>query len=150
MDYIDFLRAKIRMASFSGFEIQPTAVHERLYQHQRDIVRWAVLDGRRAIFASFGLGKSSMQNEWMRLIVLQVRRPGLIVCPLGIRHELIAEAALLVIVGDVEAITLGCAAQHSRDRYRRACRSLLPSTGSQSAEEGTRRRFQLRADADKW
>ncbi|MEN7429197.1 DNA methyltransferase [Chromobacterium sp. TRC.1.1.SA] len=95
MDYIDFLRAKIRMASFSGFEIQPAAVHERLYQHQRDIVRWAVLGGRRAIFASFGLGKSSMQNEWMRLIVLQVQRPGLIVCPLGVRHELIAEAALL-------------------------------------------------------
>jgi hypothetical protein len=51
-DYTTFLRRKIRMASFKGFEVKPEAVHEKLFSHQRDIVRWAVLGGNRAIFAS--------------------------------------------------------------------------------------------------
>lgn len=95
-DYTTFLRRKIRMASFKGFEVKPEAVHEKLFSHQRDIVRWAVLGGNRAIFASFGLGKSVMQIEWLRQILLQVEEgPGLIICPLGVRQELIRDAAML-------------------------------------------------------
>ena len=58
--YTDFLRRKIKMAQFKGFQIEPEACHKILFPHQRDIVRWAVLGGNRAIFASFGLGKSVM------------------------------------------------------------------------------------------
>jgi DNA methylase len=95
-DYADFLRRKIRMASFKGFAVKPEASHQILFPHQRDIVRWAVLGGNRAIFASFGLGKSVMQCEWLRQILLQVLDgPGLIVCPLGVRQELIRDAAML-------------------------------------------------------
>lgn len=95
-DYTTFLRRKIRMASFKGFEVKPEAMHEKLFSHQRDIVRWAVLGGNRAIFASFGLGKSVMQIEWLRQILLQVEEgSGLIICPLGVRQELIRDAAML-------------------------------------------------------
>jgi len=94
-DYTEFLRRKIKMASFKGFDIQPEACHEILFPHQRDIVRWAVLGGNRAIFASFGLGKSVMQCEWLRQIVRATAQPGLIVCPLGVRQELIRDAAML-------------------------------------------------------
>lgn len=96
-DYTAFLRAKIKMASFKGFDIQPEACHEILFPHQRDIVRWAVLGGNRAIFASFGLGKSVMQCEWLRQIGAAVPgdEPLLIVCPLGVRQELIRDAAML-------------------------------------------------------
>lgn len=94
-DYTEFLRRKIKMASFKGFDVQPDACHEILFPHQRDIVRWAVLGGNRAIFASFGLGKSVMQCEWMRQIVGAAGGLGLIVCPLGVRQELIRDAAML-------------------------------------------------------
>jgi hypothetical protein len=94
-DYTAFLREKIKMASFKGFDLKPEVCHEILFPHQRDIVRWAVLGGNRAIFASFGLGKSVMQCEWLRQILGQTEGPALIVCPLGVRQELIRDAAML-------------------------------------------------------
>ena len=94
-DYTEFLRRKIKMAQFKGFDVQPEACHEILFPHQRDIVRWAVLGGNRAIFASFGLGKSVMQCEWLRQIIGAAGGLGLIVCPLGVRQELIRDAAML-------------------------------------------------------
>ena len=95
MDYKDFLRQKIKMANFNGFDVQPTDLSPILYPHQRDIVKWAVLGGNRAIFAKFGLGKSVMQCEWLRQIVKATAEPGLIVCPLGVRQELIRDAAMV-------------------------------------------------------
>lgn len=94
-DYTDFLRQKIKMANFKGFSVEPGNVHPVLYPHQKDIVRWAVLGGNRAIFAKFGLGKSIMQVEWMRQIVEAAGGIGLIVCPLGVRQELVRDAAML-------------------------------------------------------
>jgi DNA methylase/Helicase conserved C-terminal domain len=94
-DYTEFLRQKIKMARFSGFTVEPQDCHEILFPHQRDIVRWAVLGGNRAIFASFGLGKSVMQCEWLRQIIGAAGGTGLIVCPLGVRQELIRDAAML-------------------------------------------------------
>ena len=94
-DYTDFLRQKIKMANFKGFSVEPGNVHPVLYPHQKDIVRWAVLGGNRAIFAKFGLGKSIMQVEWMRQIIGATGGYGLIVCPLGVRQELVRDAAML-------------------------------------------------------
>lgn len=95
MSYTKFLRKKIKMASFKGFDIQPEDAHPILFSHQRDIVRWAVQGGNRAIFASFGLGKSVMQCEWLRQIINAAGGYGLIVCPLGVRQELIRDAAMV-------------------------------------------------------
>lgn len=64
-DYAEFLRQKIKLASFNGFSAEPGAINPILYPHQRDIVRWAVQGGNLAIFAKFGLGKSVMQCEWL-------------------------------------------------------------------------------------
>ena len=94
-DYTDFLRQKIKMANFKGFQVQPENLSPILYPHQRDIVKWAVLGGNRAIFAKFGLGKSVMQCEWLRQITTQNIKPGLIVCPLGVRQELIRDGRMV-------------------------------------------------------
>ena len=93
--YEDFLKQKIKMAKFEGFNVEASSLHSILFPHQRDIVRWAVQGGNRAIFASFGLGKSLMQCEWQRQIVPRAGGPSLIVCPLGVRQELIRDAAML-------------------------------------------------------
>lgn len=96
LDYHDFLSTKIRMAPEAGFDLAPELIHPLLKPHQRDIVRWAVRGGRRAIFAAFGLGKSIMQLEVLRLILLQLAGGrALIVAPLGVRQEFKRDAGLL-------------------------------------------------------
>jgi DNA modification methylase len=94
MQYEQFLREKIRLASFDGFDVPLEEINPALKPHTRDIVRWAAQGGNRAIFASFGLHKTATQLELMRLI--GVHRPGLRlqVLPLGVRQEFIREAAL--------------------------------------------------------
>ncbi len=91
--YLDFLRKKIKLASFAGFDVDPAEVNPKLKPHTRDIVRWAAKGGCRAIFASFGLHKTVTALELMRLV--GTRRPGIrgIVAPLGVRHEFIGQAA---------------------------------------------------------
>ncbi len=86
-DYTAFLREKIKLAQFRGFTVAPAEVNPRLKPHTQDIVRWCLLGGQRAVFASFGLHKTATQIECMRLI--GEHRPGLrLICmPLGVRQE---------------------------------------------------------------
>lgn len=95
MDYSEFLQAKIKMAEFGGFDVAEHEVNPLLKPHQRDIVRWAVKGGNRAIFAAFGLGKTVMQVETCRLIQARTGGKVLIVCPLGVRQEFRRDAAML-------------------------------------------------------
>ncbi|MGJ3704618.1 DNA methyltransferase [Variovorax sp. AFSI2.2] len=88
MEYADFLRAKIRMAQFKGFDVPLEQINRHLKPHTRDIVKWAVQGGQRAIFASFGLHKTATQLEIFRQIGRA--RPELYrlqVAPLGVRQE---------------------------------------------------------------
>ena len=86
-DYIEFLRGKVAKAQKAGIEIDASEINPMLKPHQRDIVKWAVNGGRRAIFAAFGLGKTFMQIEIMRLVNKHVGGKCLIVAPLGVRQE---------------------------------------------------------------
>lgn len=111
-DYTAFLREKIKLARFDGFEVPLEEINPALKPHTRDIVRWMVKGGSRACFASFGLHKTATQLEFLRLV--GVHRPGLRlqVLPLGVRQEFFREAAerfkgdfavdLRFIRGDVE------------------------------------------------
>jgi len=89
--YLDFLRGKIKLAELAGFHVEADEINPRLAPHCRAIVKWAASGGCRAIFASFGLHKTSMQIELMRLVGLRHKGPRLIVIPLGVRHEFFAE-----------------------------------------------------------
>lgn len=94
-DYLQFLRAKMNLAKRSGLEIEDSEINPILKPHQRDIVRWAIAGGQRAIFASFGLGKTIMQLEICRLILKHKGGRGLIICPLGVRGEFMRDAKML-------------------------------------------------------
>lgn len=89
--YLDFLRAKMQLAKADGFDVPLDAVNPVGAPHCRAIVRWALKGGSRAIFASFGLHKTFMQIELMRLIGQFVPGLRLIVIPLGVRHEFFDE-----------------------------------------------------------
>lgn len=94
--YAEFLADKVAFSKTYGHPVTDDQVNPILKPHQRKIVAWAVQGGRRAIFAAFGLGKSVMQLDTLRLTLDHV--PGgraLIVCPLGVRIEFAQDAAML-------------------------------------------------------
>lgn len=116
LTYDDFLAEKVAFDRSFGFDVRDEWLspimrpgHEHFKPHQADIVKWAVKGGRRAIFARYGLGKSVMQLEVLRLIVehgpanggpcdsfgREVRR-ALIVAPLGVRFDIIRDARNLL------------------------------------------------------
>jgi len=55
--YKRFIENKIVTTPQSGFEVSDELLHPILLPHQRDIVKWAIKGGKRALFESFGLGK---------------------------------------------------------------------------------------------
>lgn len=85
--YRQFLESKVSAAPSFGFGIAAGDVSDRLLPHQDPIVRWLVNGGRRALFASFGLGKTVMQLEAVRICSSYENGRGLIVLPLGVRQE---------------------------------------------------------------
>jgi len=92
-DYNDFLRAKIKLAQRKGFDVPLDQINSGLKPHTRDIVRWALQGGQRAVFASFGLHKTSTNLEVMRQIGIHRPCLRLIVLPLGVRQEFTREVA---------------------------------------------------------
>lgn len=93
--YDDFLRAKVRLAEPKGFEVKPSAFNPLLKPHQRAIATWLVRQGRAACFAAFGLGKSVMQLEVVRVTRDLAGGYALITIPLGVRQEFYRDAAML-------------------------------------------------------
>ena len=86
-DYLAFLRKKIKLANFDGFDVADAEINPLLKPHERDIVKWAVKGGNRAIFAAFGLGKSVMQIEILRLVQKHEGGDVIDCLPLGVRQE---------------------------------------------------------------
>lgn len=96
MTYDEFLRSKIAIAQDSGFNIELSEINNILKPHQKDAVRWAIHGGCRAIFASFGLGKTVIQLEILRLILQKEGGKALIVTPLNIVDEFFNDAEKLL------------------------------------------------------
>lgn len=95
-DYAAFLERKAAVAPRAGVEdVRVGEAHPMLKPHQRVAVEWAVKGGRRAIFASFGLGKTMMQLEALRLVLEAAGGRALIVAPLGVRQEFRLDAEKL-------------------------------------------------------
>ena len=57
MNYEEFLKQKDYVVESSGFEVDKSELNPKLYEFQKDIVRWALAKGRSCIFADCGLGK---------------------------------------------------------------------------------------------
>ena len=96
--YTDFLKSKVIIAQKSGFDVNPCSVNPALLPHQKDAVTWACRGGRRALFESFGLGKTVQEIEFCHLTVQHERQNGhdyakaLIVLPLGVKQEFARDA----------------------------------------------------------
>lgn len=82
--YEQFLEAKKITVPPTGIDVDPATLHPSMLPHQRAITRWALKQGRAAIWADTGLGKSFIYCEWA------TRLPGrtLVVAPLGVAQQL--------------------------------------------------------------
>ncbi|MBW1639269.1 DNA methylase N-4 [Microbacterium resistens] len=99
--YDAFLREKVAFDRSFGFTVDDADLSPALRPHQAAIVKWAAAGGRRAIFARFGLGKSIMQLELIRLALTHPSSEarggrGLIVAPLRVQREFIHDALQLL------------------------------------------------------
>jgi superfamily II DNA or RNA helicase len=92
-DYKRFVASKRREHQAVGWEVD--SVHPSLFPHQADCVRWACRLGRAAIFADTGLGKTRMELDWARLVAERTSRRVLLLAPLAVSEQTIAEAVTM-------------------------------------------------------
>lgn len=96
MEYLEFLKSKIEIAKDSGFEVDEKIINSALKPHQRDAVVWALRGGKRALFESFGLGKTIQELEFCYQVIRRFGGKALIVCPLGVKQEFTHDAVELL------------------------------------------------------
>ena len=96
MTYKEFLETKIELATDSGFTVDKDKINNALKPHQRDAVAWALKGGRRALFESFGLGKTVQEIEFCHLAAEHENGRALIVLPLGVKQEFTHDAVTVL------------------------------------------------------
>ena len=101
MNYVDFLKSKVQVAPDSGFTVTPDQIHPVLQPHERDSVRWMVKGGKRALFSSFGMGKTVTQLEALRIIMTREEGAALIIAPLAVVHVFQQDAKNLLGMRDI-------------------------------------------------
>jgi len=89
-DYRAFLESKAQLEGEFGFA--PHFVHPAAYDFQNHLVEWALRQGRAAIFADCGLGKTLMQLTWAHNVVRHTAKPVLILSPLSVSLQTVDEA----------------------------------------------------------
>lgn len=104
-DYKEFLENKIVIAQQFGSEIKKGKLSKILLPHQKVIVPWCISGGRRAIFASFGLGKTLMQLEIAKQVIELTGKPFLICMPLAVVGEFKRDNELLKTGFEIKYIT---------------------------------------------
>lgn len=89
--YAEFLARKAQLDSGDGFE--PAWMPDFLFDFQRDLVDWSIRQGRAALFADCGLGKTPAQLVWAENVRKHTDKPVLIVTPLAVSYQTEREAA---------------------------------------------------------
>lgn len=89
-DYDAFLAAKQHEGALHGFA--PTCLPPFLFDFQAALIDWSVRKGRAAIFADCGLGKTPMQLVWSQNIIEHTNKPVLVLTPLAVGGQTVAEA----------------------------------------------------------
>src|SRR3990172_237824 len=94
-DYSTFVAGKLQRSPSTGLTGALPNIHESLFPFQADLVRWSLRLGRSAIFAATGLGKTRMQLEWAKHVTAYTGAPVLILAPLAVAAQTVAEGELM-------------------------------------------------------
>jgi len=108
--YREFLNAKMATPRPSGFEVEEGDIHPLLFDWQRRIVQWALSLGKAALFEECGLGKTLQQLEWARIVAERTGGKVLILAPLAVAHQTVAEGR------KIDVPVLYCRSQEEADQ----------------------------------
>ena len=92
-DYNQFLNNKFVKVQSSGFDVPVEAINPLLFDWQREVVSWALKNGKAALFEECGLGKTLQQVEWAKHVHAYTGGSVLICSPLAVAHQTIREGA---------------------------------------------------------
>lgn len=90
MSYADFLNTKAQLSNAGGFT--PTTMPGHLFDFQALLTEWAIRQGRAAIFADCGLGKTPMELAWAENVHRHTGKPVLLLTPLAVGFQIVHEA----------------------------------------------------------
>jgi len=99
MEYLDFINSKRHLSGNYGFD--PVFMPDMAFDFQENIIEKAVRKGRVGIFADTGLGKTLISLSVAHNVVLKTNGRVLILTPLAVAFQFIAEAEKLGI-DDIE------------------------------------------------
>jgi hypothetical protein len=95
-DYQEFLRRKLAHDVPQGIPHADTVkLNPKMFPFQAACVRFALKRGRAALFEDCGLGKTFQQIEWARVVAEHTGRPVIILAPLAVAQQTIAEGERL-------------------------------------------------------
>lgn len=89
MTYEEFLERKAQSDIYSGFE--PVFMPDAAFDFQKYLIDWSLRKGRAANFDDCGLGKTLMQLTFGENIVRKFNQPVLLLAPLAVSPQTIAE-----------------------------------------------------------
>lgn len=84
-DYNEFIQQKTRRAASIGFD--PLPIIAPLFDWQEHVLKWAVKQGRAALFEDCGLGKTAQQLEWASQVMRYTDKSVIILTPLAVAHQ---------------------------------------------------------------
>lgn len=87
--YKVFLEGKKTPDKMDGFD--PIFFPERLFPFQRNLVEWAIIKGRCALYEDCGLGKTLQELSWAENVVRKTNKPVLILTPLAVAPQFVDE-----------------------------------------------------------
>ena len=113
MSHAAFLETKAQHGAASGFD--PLWMPCFLFDFQQSLCGWAIEQGRGALFADCGLGKTPMQLVWAENVVRHTNRAVLILTPLAVASQTVREAEKF----GIEATRAGAGARIVVANYER-------------------------------
>ena len=122
MQYDDFIDRKRVRSTVNGFAVDHE-INLKLFDWQRDIVRWALRIGKSAIFAERGLGKTAMELTWADEVARYTGGKVLILTPLAVAHQRKPQNAPQVRRNRVETLLLADGAKAHGSRLDRTWRN---------------------------
>lgn len=90
--YVEFLEAKAKLDPPTGLKRVPK-LPSTLKPFQKALTSWALRRGRAALFEGTGLGKTLQQLAWARAVANHTKGKILILTPLAVAEQTVAEAA---------------------------------------------------------
>lgn len=88
--YDELIASKTKRPEAHGFDATEP-VNAKLFDWQKLIVRWAVKQGRAALFEDCGLGKTPQELEWAQQVCRHTGKATLILTALAVAEQFVAE-----------------------------------------------------------